>query len=109
MRSQPERAAQRDVADLEYRAADQENDQDPHSPVAPPRGGECRGAEADRDQVDARREVELQRLQPDGLGADMRSEERRVGKECVSTCRSRGSPYHYKKKTTQKIMNNKIN
>src|SRR3546814_15683990 len=31
-----------------------------------------------------------------------RSEERRVGKECVSTCRSRWSPYHYKKnKTTQ--------
>src|SRR3546814_7466719 len=28
-----------------------------------------------------------------------RSEERRVGKECVSTCRSRWSPYHYKKKT----------
>src|SRR3546814_12880030 len=27
-----------------------------------------------------------------------RSEERRVGKECVSTCRSRGSPYHYTKK-----------
>src|SRR3546814_21101314 len=27
-----------------------------------------------------------------------RSEERRVGKECVSTCRSRLSPYHYKKK-----------
>src|SRR3546814_4539359 len=26
-----------------------------------------------------------------GLG---RSEERRVGKECVSTCRSRWSPYH---------------
>src|SRR3546814_19904267 len=27
--------------------------------------------------------------------ADMiRSEERRVGKECVSTCRSRWSPYH---------------
>ena len=23
-----------------------------------------------------------------------RSEERRVGKECVSTCRSRWSPYH---------------
>src|SRR3546814_19591954 len=29
-----------------------------------------------------------------------RSEERRVGKECVSTCRSRWSPYHYKKKKT---------
>src|SRR3546814_14545568 len=27
-----------------------------------------------------------------------RSEERRVGKECVSTCRVRWSPYHYKKK-----------
>src|SRR3546814_12621151 len=26
-----------------------------------------------------------------------RSEERRVGKECVSTCRSRWSPYHQKK------------
>src|SRR3546814_17204868 len=29
---------------------------------------------------------------------DARSEERRVGKECVSTCRSRWPPYHYKKK-----------
>src|SRR3546814_6501609 len=30
------------------------------------------------------------------LGEDLggRSEERRVGKECVSTCRSRWSPYH---------------
>src|SRR3546814_17508950 len=27
-----------------------------------------------------------------------RSEERRVGKECGSTCRSRWSPYHSKKK-----------
>ena len=26
--------------------------------------------------------------------ASPRSEERRVGKECVSTCRSRWSPYH---------------
>src|SRR3546814_11619029 len=30
-----------------------------------------------------------------------RSEERRVGKECVSTCRSRWSPYHYKKKNNK--------
>src|SRR3546814_17127494 len=29
-------------------------------------------------------------ISPDGI----RSEERRVGKECVSTCRSRWSPYH---------------
>src|SRR3546814_20504245 len=28
----------------------------------------------------------------------LRSEERRVGKECVSTCRSRWSPYHSKQK-----------
>ena len=27
-------------------------------------------------------------------GAPLRSEERRVGKECVSLCRSRWSPYH---------------
>src|SRR3546814_19400011 len=31
-----------------------------------------------------------------------RSEERRVGKECVSTCRSRWSPYHSKKKKKTK-------
>src|SRR3546814_14068538 len=28
------------------------------------------------------------------VGNQERSEERRVGKECVSTCRSRWSPYH---------------
>src|SRR3546814_1640061 len=28
------------------------------------------------------------------MRAGRRSEERRVGKECVSTCRSRWSPYH---------------
>src|SRR3546814_13739428 len=33
------------------------------------------------------------------VGSANRSEERRVGKECVSTCRSRWSPYHEKKKT----------
>src|SRR3546814_19601690 len=32
-----------------------------------------------------------QTLETQALG---RSEERRVGKECVSTCRSRWSPYH---------------
>src|SRR3546814_3987909 len=30
----------------------------------------------------------------DRWGESARSEERRVGKECVSTCRSRWSPYH---------------
>src|SRR3546814_12027295 len=39
----------------------------------------------------------------DRLGGRLRarSAERRVGKECVSTCRSRWSPYHSKKKTNQ--------
>src|SRR3546814_19167396 len=31
-----------------------------------------------------------------------RSEERRVGKECVRRCRSRWSPKHYKKKNNNK-------
>src|SRR3546814_16929205 len=31
----------------------------------------------------------------------VRSEERREGKECVRTCRSRGAPYNSKKKTKQ--------
>src|SRR3546814_13515634 len=30
-----------------------------------------------------------------------RSEERRVGKECVRTCRSRWSSYHYKKQSSE--------
>src|SRR3546814_15801898 len=34
------------------------------------------------------------------MGLQTRSDERRVGKECVSTCRSRLSPSHSKKKET---------
>src|SRR3546814_16527865 len=34
------------------------------------------------------------RIQYMAVGGVDRSEERRVGKECVSTCRSRWSPYH---------------
>src|SRR3546814_15068841 len=34
-----------------------------------------------------------------------RSEERRVGKECVSTCRSGWSPYHEKKNTNKNLTN----
>src|SRR3546814_19492758 len=44
------------------------------------------------------------------IGSECRSEERRVGKECVSTCRYRWSPYHYKKKKNHiqlKAQNNK--
>src|SRR3546814_4974827 len=36
-----------------------------------------------------------EKIEDQGAGALLkRSEERRVGKECVSTCRSRWSPYH---------------
>src|SRR3546814_3071260 len=35
-----------------------------------------------------------QEQQGDDVPRFARSEERRVGKECVSTCRSRWSPYH---------------
>src|SRR3546814_13396058 len=35
----------------------------------------------------------------------IRSEERRGGKACVRTCRSRWSPFHEKKKKQQKITN----
>src|SRR3546814_11393569 len=38
-----------------------------------------------------------------------RSEERRVGHECVSTCRSRWSPYHSKKKTQVAIIHSNQN
>src|SRR3546814_12007184 len=38
-----------------------------------------------------------------------RSEERRVGKECVSTCRSRWSPYHTIKKHANYNIESKIN
>src|SRR3546814_15343014 len=43
----------------------------------------------DRDDVHV---ALLQRLA--AVRGRLRSEERRVGKECVSTCRSRWSPYH---------------
>src|SRR3546814_3316680 len=38
--------------------------------------------------------LRLDRLLVLALVVGIRSEERRVGKECVSTCRSRWSPYH---------------
>src|SRR3546814_13905022 len=36
----------------------------------------------------------LDKARASGKPVFVRSEERRVGKECVSTCRSRWSPYH---------------
>src|SRR3546814_802470 len=47
----------------------------------------------DRAQMIKRDVEELLRHRLEPL-EQVRSEERRVGKECVSTCRSRWSPYH---------------
>src|SRR3546814_14890251 len=52
------------------------------SPI-PPRPSSCRAA--------SRR---CRFCPTDACDVCFRSEERRVGKECVSTCRSRWSPYH---------------
>src|SRR3546814_7791838 len=38
--------------------------------------------------------VSLPTTRASARSGSIRSEERRVGKECVSTCRSRWSPYH---------------
>src|SRR3546814_15570614 len=58
--------------------------------------GAARGAEVDTagqftddENIQARNDF---RLQARSVGQLRRSEERRVGKECVSTCRSRWSP-----------------
>src|SRR3546814_6890816 len=72
---------------------------------------QCNGAAV----LDRRHDLELVKAQVPGMGGPvtgtggaedigdlergarplrLRSEERRVGKECVSTCRSRWSPYH---------------
>src|SRR3546814_14968881 len=51
--------------------------------------------EIERDAVAVRRQDAFSERE-DRAVHDERSEERRVGKECVSPCRSRWSPYHYK-------------
>src|SRR3546814_5448316 len=53
------------------------------------RGDPGAAAEAGRARDPGRQSGQVPRL-----GGGIRSEERRVGKECVSTCRSRWSPYH---------------
>src|SRR3546814_12968073 len=51
----------------------------------------------DLDQRPDRRDRDHARSEEANIGAENRSEERRDGKEFVSTCRSRWSPDHYKK------------
>src|SRR3546814_11756110 len=57
-------------------------------------GGGCRLLLGRRDHRPQGRLVRRRDLQVVGIEVgEVRSEERRVGKECVSTCRSRWSPY----------------
>src|SRR3546814_16345196 len=57
----------------------------------------CVGGEIEDVKFSAEKAIAVERA-----GSD-RSEERRVGQECVSTCRSRWSPYHSKNKSTISI------
>src|SRR3546814_18605913 len=56
------------------------------------------GVQMAGEAIAAAREPSSDRFDKQYLPDSPRSEERRVGKECVSTCRSRWSPYHSKKK-----------
>src|SRR3546814_17824979 len=55
-------------------------------------------AEVGLDNVAVLADRETERRPVEFRNHHARSEERRVGNECVSTCRSRWSPFHYKKK-----------
>src|SRR3546814_13000003 len=48
-------------------------------------------------------ELALEELRIEGFRLAISSEERRVGKECVSTCRSRWSRYPYNKKNHKSV------
>src|SRR3546814_19686895 len=63
------------------------------------RTGEDGGAESVN--YDYRNRKRRQMIEKRYLENGSRSEERREGKECVRTCRSRWSPYHYKKIQTK--------
>src|SRR3546814_9232129 len=57
----------------------------------------CKRGTIQRAQLKLARNLRTSHLGPSiwvGNSHVFRSEERRVGKECVSTCRSRWSPYH---------------
>src|SRR3546814_19191988 len=69
---------------------------------APLRHEDQRAAQRDRrDQRHDQSGHMIERHVAEEAVADARSEERRVGKECVSTCSSRWSPYRKKKNKQQ--------
>src|SRR3546814_11913968 len=72
---------------------------DPADPAAAPRSELNQRQEQIIALVRERGFVAIEALADHFAVTPQRSEERRVGKECVSTCRSRWSPEHKKKKT----------
>src|SRR3546814_11214097 len=77
------------------------------APLRQPAAQRAEPGQADRPVVHDRRVTQVAGAHLAVVGVDgavarrgVRPAERRVGQECVSTCRSRGSPYHYKKKKT---------
>ena len=55
---------------------------------------EATGYGAEGDELEAGVTIEATVIDPENEEGLVRSEERRVGKECASWCRSRWSPYH---------------
>src|SRR3546814_13823932 len=70
------------------------------------RGVQQREFQHAHDGIHGGADIVADRRQERGLGAKRRSEERRVGKEWVSTCRSRWSPSHSKNKKNNIISAN---
>src|SRR3546814_16985812 len=72
----------------------EEEGKDPHAVELGRKGGR-KGGKARAEKLRDEKRQEIAR----SAARARRSEERRVGKESVSTCRSRGSQYHKKKNT----------
>src|SRR3546814_17956019 len=66
--------------------------------------GPERLARDDQPDLQSRIRLELRARSALALPRQPRSEERRVGKEGVSTCKSRWSPYHEQQKNTEKAI-----
>src|SRR3546814_11371401 len=79
-----------------------------HSQFLPgPAGGAEVGTQAADGSGALVESVEIGPRDRPSAAGNPRSEERRVGQECVSTCRSRWSPYHEKKKQKKRNTNYK--
>src|SRR3546814_12711264 len=91
--SHPAPDARRPAGDRQVRPGRDQPQDDATRPIVRAETAETRAAAKDRGEGPVAR-LRLPGAPDIGLG----SEERRGGKECVSTCRSRWSPAHYKQK-----------